>query len=147
MITLFLLLTLGFSLAIGAFSVFLALTWYLLLAFGRWRMFEKMGIEGWKGFIPFYADYILYGRCWQTMFFWIALAASILYGILGGGQENPGFLASLVGAVGSVVEAVLCWKESRAFGHNWGVALGLMLLEPIFTLYLGIGPDYYMGPQ
>jgi len=39
------------------------LIWYLLLAIGRWQMFEKMGQPGWKGFIPVYSDYILYGSC------------------------------------------------------------------------------------
>lgn len=147
MITLFLLMALGFSLAIGYASVLLALGWYILLAVGRWRMFEKMGIEGWKGFIPIYSDYLLYGSCWQTMFFWVALGSAILFSILGGGGEDPGLLAKLVGGIGSLTEAVLCWKESRAFGHGIPVMLGLMFFEPIFTLFLGIGPDYYLGPQ
>ena len=63
MITLFLLIVFGVGLAIGTTALFLALGWYILLAIGRWRIFEKMGEPGWKGFIPVYADYILYGRC------------------------------------------------------------------------------------
>ena len=146
MITLFILLILGAALIAGAASVILALIWYLLLALGRWRMFEKMGEPGWKGLIPIYADYILYGRCWQPMLFWVSLVAAIVSGI-GGNQEHPGFLISIAGTLGSVLDAMLCWKVSKAFGHGILFTLGLILLNPIFTLYLGFGPDAYRGPQ
>ena len=146
MITLFILLILGAALIAGAASVILALIWYLLLALGRWRMFEKMGEPGWKGLIPIYADYILYGRCWHPMLFWVSLVAAIVSGI-GGNQEHPGFLISIAGTLGSVLDAMLCWKVSKAFGHGILFTLGLILLNPIFTLYLGFGPDAYRGPQ
>ncbi len=146
MITLFILFIVGLGLLAGTASVLLALIWYLLLAIGRWRMFEKMGVAGWKGLIPVYADYILYGRCWQSLFFWISLAAAIVSG-LGGNREHPGFLISVAGTLGAVLDAVLSWKVSRAFGHGILFTLGLILLNPIFTLYLGFGPDVYRGPQ
>ena len=147
MITLFLLAILGGELLIGTMAVLLAFGWYLLLAVGRWRVFNKMGEPGWKGFIPVYADYILYGRCWQTLFFWISLAAGVVYAVGGGDQENAGALASVAGTLGSVLDAMLCWKLSRSFGHGVLVTLGLILFNPFFMLYLGMNSDAYLGPQ
>ena len=61
MLTLILMTILGSVLALGALYVGMMLFGYLLLAIGRWQMFEKMGQPGWKGFIPIYSDYVLYG--------------------------------------------------------------------------------------
>ena len=63
MLTLILMTVLGSALALGTLYIGGILIWYLMLALGRWQMFEKMGQPGWKGFIPIYSDYILYGSC------------------------------------------------------------------------------------
>ena len=63
MLALFLMTILSSALALGTIYIGAMLIWYLLLAIGRWQMFEKMGQPGWKGFIPVYSDYILYGSC------------------------------------------------------------------------------------
>ena len=31
-----------------------------------WKVFEKYGEPGWKGLIPFYSDYIEYGKVWSA---------------------------------------------------------------------------------
>ena len=141
MLTLFILSVLGAGLAFGTMYVAAALLWYILLAVGRWRMFEKMGQPGWKGFVPVYADYVLYDACWQTTFFWISLAAALICGIAGDGDRS--LLVSLAGLVGSVFDAILSLRLSRSFGHNVLFAIGLILLNPLFVLYLGFGPDRY----
>lgn len=141
MLTLILMTILGSALALGTIYIGGMLIWYLLLALGRWQMFEKMGQPGWKGFIPIYSDYILYGSCWQTAFFWIALAASTICAI--GGADSRSMLVSLAGAVGTTLEFLLALRISRSFGHGIPFALGLTLLNPLFVLYLGFGPDWY----
>ncbi len=143
MLTLILLTILGSALALGTLYSFGMLFWYLLLALGRWQMFEKMGQPGWKGFIPIYSDYVLYGSCWETAFFWVALAASAVCAI--GGADSRSLLVSLAGIVAGVMEASLALRISRSFGHGILFALGLMLLNPLFVLYLGFGPDRYRG--
>ena len=55
MLTLILMTILGSALALGALYIGVMLFGYLLLALGRWQMFEKMGQPGWKGFIPIYS--------------------------------------------------------------------------------------------
>ena len=142
MLTMILLTVFGSMLALGTLTIGATLFWFLLLAIGRWQMFEKMGQPGWKGFIPIYSDYVLYGSCWQTGFFWIALAASVICAS-GGGATPQSFLVSLAGFVASMLEAFLALRVSRAFGHGVLFALGLMLAQPLFVLYLGFGPDQY----
>ena len=31
--------------------------WYIIMAVGLWKMFEKAGEPGWIGFVPFYNQY------------------------------------------------------------------------------------------
>jgi len=143
MLTLILMTILGSTLALGALYIGVMLFGYLLLALGRWQMFEKMGQPGWKGFVPIYSDYILYGSCWETAFFWVALAASAVCAM--GGADSRSLLVSLAGIVAAVMEASLALRVSRSFGHGIPFALGLMLLNPLFVLYLGFGPDRYRG--
>lgn len=141
MLTLILMTILGSALALGTLYIGAMLFGYLLLALGRWQMFEKMGQPGWKGFIPIYSDYILYGSCWQTVFFWIALAASAICAF--GGADSQSMLVSLAGTVGTILEFLLALRISRSFGHGIPFAIGLTLLNPLFVLYLGFGPDRY----
>ncbi|MCQ2453475.1 MAG: hypothetical protein MJ136_02725 [Clostridia bacterium] len=32
----------------------------LLTGAAKWRIFQKMGFEGWKSLIPFYNDYLMF---------------------------------------------------------------------------------------
>ncbi len=139
MLTLILMTVLGSALALGTLFIGGMLLWYLLLALGRWQMFEKMGQSGWKAFIPIYSDYVLYGACWQTVYFWIALAAAFC----AGSGDHRGLLASLAGMVAAALEFLLALRVSRSFGHNIPFAIGLTLFNPLFVLYLGFGPDRF----
>ena len=141
MLTMTLMTMLGSALVLSTLYIGAVLIWYLLLALGRWQMFEKMGQPGWKGFIPIYSDYVLYGSCWQTAFFWVALAASAICAFAGADSQSA--FVSLAGIVGGVLEAFLALRISRSFGHGVLFAVGLMLAEPLFILYLGFGPDRY----
>ncbi len=43
----------------------------MLSMIGRFFAFEKMGIEGYKSFIPLYCDYVVFNRCGQRRRFWL----------------------------------------------------------------------------
>ena len=75
------------------------------------------------------------------MFFWVALIASAICAFAG--ADSHSFLVSLAGIVGGVLEAILALRVSRSFGHGVPFAIGLMLAEPLFILYLGFGSDRY----
>ena len=121
MLTLILMTVLGSALALGALYIGVMLFGYLLLAIGRWQMFEKMGQPGWKGFIPIYSDYVLYGSCWETVFFWIALAASAVCAM--GGADSRSLLVSLAG----IIAAVNHKGDSESTGAIAGNLLGAKL--------------------
>ncbi len=53
-----------------AAAIFYTLTAMIAMV-GRFFTFEKMGIEGYKSFIPLYCDYVVFNRCGQRRRFWL----------------------------------------------------------------------------
>ena len=83
--------------------------------------------------------------------FWIMVLAlicgSACTGIAG---ENGGILA-IVGLILSIVGLLIALidvhKLSKSFGHGIGFTLGLLFLNPLFTLILAFGSSKYIGPE
>lgn len=135
---------LGFG---AAFFVGLAIL-YVMYVVAYWKIFTKAGESGWKSLIPCYNTYIQYKLTWKPYIFWVLLVATVVTGVLKT-IENPGTVVTVIGAVLSVVILVLnimtCHKLSKAFGHGAGFTVGLVLLQPIFILVLGLGSSQYIG--
>lgn len=91
-----------------------------------WKIFVKAGKEGWKCLIPFYNVYCLYDIAWGNG--WL-------------------FLLTFVPCVNIVVQIILMFKLSKAFGQGTGFGFGLLFLNTIFMLILGFGKYEYVGPQ
>lgn len=109
----------------GAFSlVWLAIL--VLTVVAMWRLFEKAGKEGWRALVPFYNTYTLFEIAWGNG--WL-------------------FLLMLVPCVNAVVLIILQIKLAKAFGKSGGFAVGLIFLNTIFMLILGLGSDQYCGPD
>jgi MFS family permease len=51
-------------------AIFYTLT-ALIAMVGRFFTYEKMGIEGYKSFVPLYCDYVIFNRCGQRRRFWL----------------------------------------------------------------------------
>ena len=45
--------------------------WFIIGAIGLWKMFEKAGVEGWAGIIPFYRDYKLCEKVMNRPWYWV----------------------------------------------------------------------------
>ena len=90
----------------------------------NWKLFTKAGEPGWAAIIPFYSNYVL---------FKIAFGNGWL------------FLLCLVPIVNIVINIMLFFKLSKAFGHGVGFGLGLLFLSPIFLLILAFGSSEYVG--
>ena len=129
---------------------------FLAVLAAKYMLFTKMGEEGCKSLIPFYNRYLLYKKCWNGSYYFAALAMIIPAAILGvssyiiytGGYGYSfgivlGVLAMITAAVHFVMNLILSYKISKAFGHGLLFTAGYVLMTDIFTLILGFGDEEF----
>ena len=132
-----------------------------------WKIFEKAGEKGWKAIIPVYSNYVLYKLVWKKSMFWWNLVLGVIAGIAGvvfigaliaagGGADammmgGTALISMLVflatGIVSVVINIILYVKMARAYGYGGGFAVGLIFINTVFILILGLGNAEYIGPQ
>ena len=140
-------------LAAGIAAYVMCIVWYVLQVIANWRIFTKAGEKGWKSIIPVYNIYITYKIAWKPVFFWIFLIATAVTGVCSalmpadasGAAPVLTVLIYVALVVGVVMQVVCSHKLSKAFGHGVGFTLGLIFLNPIFLLILGLGGSQYQG--
>lgn len=95
----------------------------VLLLVASWRVYQKMGREGWEGIIPFYSLYVLfeelYGNGWKFLLLFIPF-----YNIYVIFKYN--------------IDLADGFHKSAGFG------VGLTLLAPIFWCILAFSDAYYL---
>ena len=130
----------------------IAIVWYVLQIIANWRIFKKAGEAGWKSIIPIYNSYILFKIAWKPLYFWLEIVIAAVVGVLNvlaPQMENAASVISVVILIALVVfcifNIILFYKLSKAFGHGVGFTLGLLFLNPIFMLILGLGSSQYQG--
>ena len=140
--------------AVAGVIVVIALVWVVLNIAATWRIFNKAGEPGWKSIVPIYNNYVLYGKVWSTVWFWVTLVlnAVVFYTQPQAVAEGASMTAlQMVGAVCMIASMVLYillnYKTAKAFGKGIGFTLGLIFLQPIFLMMLGFGSAQYQGPQ
>lgn len=122
----------------------------ILTLFGTWFILEKMGEKGWKGLIPFVGDYIICKHVWNRKGFWAMVITGVI-GAVGLGTSvalikvlDPLYCIMLFGfallllLVNLVLNFKMCHRLSVAFGHGIGYTIGLVILQPLFFLILGL---------
>ena len=133
---------------IGVTTIILAVVKYVITAMGYAKMFGKAGEPGWKAFVPFYNEYILFKTCWTTNMFFVSLILSILYSVVDSLGDN--FFLKLLGFVifipSLLVDAKKAMNVSKAFNRGIGTAVGCFFFPVIFSWILGFGSAEYMGP-
>lgn len=94
----------------------------ILCLVGMWRMFTKAGQAGWKSLIPIYN-------------FWVSFEIA----------GKPGWYALLlwVPILNVILLIFMYINIAKAFGKSGLYALGLLLLNPIFTIILGFDNSVY----
>ncbi len=140
------LLGLSIGVTIAIVSI-VSIALYILGVIAYWNMFKKFGEPGWKAIIPFYNLYIVYKYTWKISMFWIVIGLAVLVGILSSaGLGLFGALVMLVAAIALLVlEIISYYKLSLSFGHGAGYTIGLIFLNFIFILILGLGSSEYVG--
>lgn len=122
---------------------------YVITVLGYAKMFKKAGEPAWKAFIPFYNQYVLFKRCWNTKMFFIGMALEIVCAILNQFTTDNLILnvVSLVIAIACIViNAKSCGHVSKAYGKGKGIAVGLFFFPVIFSWVLGMGDAQYIAP-
>ena len=105
------------------YTIVMIATVFLVIA-SMWRLFAKAGEAGWKSVVPVYGAVVLLrlvGRPW----WWLLLLLVPLVNII------PGIM--------------VCFDLARAFGKGAGAGLGILLLGPIFVIWLAFGDAQYVG--
>lgn len=145
-------MAMGLAIAGAGIATILAavLIWYVIQVIAHWRIFTKGGEAGWKSIIPFYNEYTLYKLCWQTKFFWINIIAGFISSFLycysqPGDNSVLSSIAAVLVLVSIVIYVMRQNKLSKSFGHGVVFTLGLIFLDPIFKLILGLGSSQYKG--
>lgn len=102
---------------------------WVLTIIANWKIFTKAGEEGWKSIIPIYNMVVLF-RVAGISPWWVL-----------------GYLAAIIPGIGALVCAGITIyamiKLAQAFGKSTGFAVGLILLNTIFVLILGLGSSEY----
>ena len=124
-----------------------------LTLIGKYFIFEKMGMPGWKSLIPIYSDYLLFRELIGAGYFWGYIASALLagscsalvtIGVVSGVMEFL-FIITAVAActVTIAIQIKLAHSLSKSFGHGIGYTFGLVFIEPIMLMILGLGNNRY----
>lgn len=140
----------------GAIEPFIFVMWGVILVMSspivvlyyisEWKLFVKAGEAGWKIFIPFYCNYVLFKIADCTGMFWAMIALTVAYPLLTAFITIP-LLALLFFIIFAVAEIIiwvkLCGHLVRAFGYNLGFAVGLFFLPFVFIPIIAFGNAKY----
>lgn len=130
-------------------KIFIILTcliaWYLMQAAAYFGIFRKAGQGRWKALVPFYNGYTqlkLSGIKWMFWIFLIALAAPFAAQYIEGFEYLRELMIGCAGVAG-LVHIIASFRLAKCFGRGFVFALGLIILEPVFMLVLGLGDSEY----
>lgn len=127
---------------------------WLLTAVARWRTYNKMGVAGWKAFIPLYGYFVLFDKCWDRSHAWDYILTTIIYAFFEAGiYKGSTDLAVHLCSVGQLIITLnllyltvrINFRMSKAFGHGFLFGLGLWFMPFIFTFILAFGKSEYSG--
>ena len=95
------------------------------MAIGWWNIFTKAGKPGWAAIVPIY-NYIV--------------ACEIV------GKPTWWCLLMICPCINFVFLIWVTNLIAKSFGKSEGYTIGLVLLNPVFALILGLGDARYIGP-
>lgn len=120
-----------------------AALWYVTHVFGMRNLFAKAHKNKAIAYIPLYREVVLFETVWaKKNIGWIWLALFVLgHGMYFYGASANVQVVAWLGFVGILAAFYLwlrkCYKESRAYNCSNGTCVGLILLNMIFTIWLG----------
>lgn len=107
----------------GGLGCIVGLAFFVVIAAGMWKVFEKAGQPGWAAIVPIYNAYILVTEIARKEILW--------------------FILLLIPGVNIVIAIILSIDVARKFGQGTGFGIGLAFLPFIFYPILGFGSAQY----
>ena len=107
----------------------------------NYKLFKKMGIDGWKSLIPMVKDYLQMEATGVNQK-WLLI---VCFGGLMCLVPILGWFAYLAAFIYFTI--IYCVSLARSFGKSDAFAVGLILLNPIFVCILAFGSSKYVGPK
>lgn len=126
----------GILVVICFMAVIISIACLVLEYVGYWKIFKKLGMEGWKSLIPFYNNYCIANALdgQELAIVYTAFpAATALCSMIAPQIAIAGSLGTFI--VGIVVMNKLRKRFDKGVGYTWG----LVLVPFIFLPILGIG--------
>lgn len=157
-------------------SLLFSLAILVLDMIANWKVFTKMGEAGWKSLIPFYRDYILWGKVWNCGRYFVYLVLSLIIYIIvpiaekintdwqnlknaGGSLTGPeamqiampALILCVVVLIIGIFVCILDFKFARrlakSFNQGTLFAIGIFFFPTLFSFILGFGNFSYIGNQ
>lgn len=108
--------------------IIVSLIVYVISVIAMWKLFTKAGKPGWASIVPIYNAVVLFQIAGLNPF--LLLLA----------------LIPIVNVFAMIVLMILLnINLAKAFGKSTGFAVGLIFLNSIFMLILGLGDSQYVG--
>ena len=136
-------------------NIFAAITIWLIHIAALWRIFTKAGYTGWKSLIPVYSLYLLFKIAGKPSSFTVVFILAIVNTFLNiismyFKNDDSRFILLAIWGIAIILSIVMAiiyidysHSLSKAFGHGIAFALGLVFLEPLFILILGLSRSQY----
>lgn len=129
----------------------LLVVYIILLPFiASWKLFKKVGIQGWKALIPVYNVYLMFKIVGMPAI--VCTIPYVAYSVLDAiyseydKAPKPALIAIIVVLIiYLVVDIIKNIKLGKVFGKSKKFIVGLVLLTPIFEIILGMGKSKYIG--
>ena len=124
----------------------------------QWRVYQKMGYQGWKSLIALYSQFLLfkaaYGNGWVVLKLWLMpviymlamLVVSVVCSILRAYEFTIvlGLLIMLICAYIVIKTMIKLWIDlAHLFGQPTSFGIGLLLVQPIFMIVLAFSNMIY----
>lgn len=156
--------------AVISITFIFAVAIWIIEVVAKYKLFQKMGVEGWKSIIPFYNDYIMYDKTWTGKAYLLYILVEVISVVVsrimtpslnvlanqlgnGGTPDNRStfvvLLFTAVLIVLAIIQLVILIKAAiyvaKSFGRSGLFAAVYFLFPFIALLLIGYGSDKYKG--
>ncbi|MBQ9018744.1 MAG: hypothetical protein IJ097_00330 [Bacilli bacterium] len=121
--------------------LFIGLAIAVVCLIANYKVFKKMGLDGWKSLIPMVNTYLMLDKVGISQKWLLVLCYGSIVSII------P-IIGSLALMVAVIYFAVLqCVSLAKSFDKSTGFAVGLFFLYPIFLCILAFSDAKYVGAK